>query len=61
MIKTSISIFISQIHKCSPSQYTEPRNNKKYKNCDRIKMLFSTGDMIEYVKSLKNFTTKLLE
>lgn len=61
MIKTRISIFITLIHKGSSSQCTEPRNYKKYKNCDRIKMLFSTGDMIEYVKSLKDFTTKLLE
>lgn len=37
------------------------RKNKKYKNCDKIKILFSMDDMIKYAGNSKEFITKLLE
>lgn len=62
MINKRISTITSiQLHMGGPSQHTKSRKNKKYQNCDRIKMLFSTDDIIEYVENPKEFTTKLLE
>lgn len=61
MTRVSIIITSLQLHVGGPSQCTTSRKNKKCKNCDKIKIWFSMGDMIKYVGNPKEFITKLLE